>query len=527
MVTPLDYNREALQATVQMPLPAHDRPYDIAAPRADAMIESLRAFGYDLETAIADLIDNSVSAEARNVWVKFCWDGLDSHVLISDDGSGMGEEELFLAMRPGNRSPLEAREPNDLGRFGLGLKTASFSQCRSLTVLSKTRSGEVFARCWDLDYVAETGEWRLLKEPDLAPEELRADLRERASGTTVFWQKLDRVVGDSRSDDEAAHKRFLDGLDRVKHHLAMVFHRFLSEPGGLKLWLNGREVKPWDPYLTGEVATQILGRERLPLRGNVIDVQPYVLPHHSKVDQEVHKAGAGPRGWNAQQGFYVYRNRRLLVAGDWLGLGFQKEEHFKLARIRVDFPNSMDADWDIDVKKSRARPPGLLRKDLKRIATATRARASEVYRHRGKVVAREAAGSQVFVWLRKVRHGKIFYEINRNHPVVRELLAKTNGKRGEISALLRLVEETIPVPYVVMNNAESPDGHAGPYEGVPSVELADLLSLIIEAFIRQGLALAQVRERIAFLEPFNFYPDVVEAAMEKVDLRLRSEPERR
>ena len=490
------------------------------------MIESLRAFGYDLETAIADLIDNSLSAGAKNVWVEFSWDGPDSRVFVIDDGRGMSDQELFMAMRPGNRSPLEEREPGDLGRFGLGLKTASFSQCRSLTVLSKTAGCQVFARCWDLDYVRETGEWRLLKEPQLASSEGRTRLDELPTGTIVLWQKLDRVVGDARSDDEPVHRRFLEGLDRVKHHLALVFHRFLSEPGGLKLWLNGREIRPWDPYLTNETATQILSRERLALRGNVVDVQPYVLPHHSKLNEETHIAAAGPRGWNAQQGFYVYRNRRLLVAGDWLGLGFQKEEHFKLARIRADFPNSMDAEWDIDVKKSRARPPGPLRRDLKRIATATRARASEVYRHRGKVIAREVSGSQVFVWLRKVRHGKIFYEINRNHPVVRELLGKADGKQREISALLRLVEETVPVSYVVMNNAENPDGHAGPYEGAPSGELVELLTLTVEAFLRQGLEPIQVRERIAVLEPFSFYPEVVEATIEKIDLRMRSSSQR-
>jgi hypothetical protein len=510
-----------------MPLPAHDRSYDIAAPRADAMIESLRAFGYDLETAIADLIDNSLFATAKNVWVEFSWDGQDLRVTVSDDGNGMSEEQLFLAMRPGNRSPLEERAPRDLGRFGLGLKTASFSQCRSLAVLSKTAGGGVFVRCWDLDYVRDSGEWRLLKEPSLAPADLSEKLERLSSGTTVVWRKLDRIVGDARPEDEPAHRRFLESLDRVKHHLSMVFHRFLSEPGGLKLWLNEREVKPWDPFLTAEVATQVLGREYLTMRGNAVDVQPYVLPHHSKLSEEIHQMAAGPRGWNAQQGFYVYRNRRLLVAGDWLGLGFQKEEHFKLARIRVDFPNSMDAEWDIDVKKSRARPPGLLRADLKRIATATRTRASEVYRHRGKVVAREAAGQRVFVWLRKVRRGRIFYEVNRDHPVVRELLDKAEGRRGEITALLRLIEETVPVPYVVMNNSEKPDGHAGPYEGAPSGELIELLTLIIEAFLGQGLSIMQVRERLAVLEPFSMYPEVVEAAIEKIDLRMRPDSQRR
>jgi Histidine kinase-, DNA gyrase B-, and HSP90-like ATPase len=508
-------------------LAAADKSFEIAAPRADAMIESLRAFGYDLETAISDLIDNSISAGAKNVWIEFTWNGTSSLLTVTDDGKGMNDEELFLAMRPGNRSPLEERTSDDLGRFGLGLKTASFSQCRSLTVISKSANCPIFVRCWDLDYVKETGEWRLLKDAELAPSDLRKRLDAFASGTTVWWQKLDRVVGLAEADDESAHRRFLDGFDRVKQHLGMVFHRFLSEPGGLKIWLNGRETKSWDPYLTNENATQILGRERLRLGGQLVDVQPYVLPHHSKVEQEIHSIGAGPRGWNAQQGFYVYRNRRLLVAGDWLGLGFQKEEHFKLARIRVDFSNAMDTEWDIDVKKSRARPPGLLRSDLKRIATATRSRASEVYRHRGKVIAREASGAHTFVWLRKVRHGKIFYEINREHPVVKELLDETSGKQGELSALLRLIEETVPVPYVVMNNAERPDSHAAPYEGVASTELAALLNLIIEALLRDGLTPLQVRERLVFLEPFSLYPEVVEAAIERIELRIRSERLRR
>lgn len=498
-----------------MPLAPDNRSYEIAAPRADAMIESLRAFGYDLETAVADLIDNSLSAAAKNVWIHFSWEGTDSYVIVTDDGSGLSEKELFMAMCPGNRSPLEERAPEDLGRFGLGLKTASFSQCRSLTVLSKTAGGRVFVRSWDLDYVRETGEWRLLKESDLAPLELRARLDELPSGTIVLWRKLDRAVGDATADDEPAHRRFLEGLDRVKHHVAMVFHRFLSEPSGLRLWLNEREVKPWDPYLTSEAATQILGGERLTLRGNVVDVEPYVLPHHSKLNEETHRAAAGPRGWNAQQGFYVYRNARLLVAGDWLGLGFQKEEHFKLARIRVDFPNSMDAEWDIDVKKSRARPPGLLRADLRRIAVATRTRASEVYRHRGKVLARNAAESSCFVWLKKLRHGKISYEINRDHPLISQALTQQNGSK-EITSLLRVIEETVPVPYIIINNAERPDAHALPFQGAPSKELFELMRQIIEALTKRGLSAQAACQKAATMEPFNGYPELVQSMLEAI-----------
>lgn len=139
--------------------------YDLVEPDASAMMESLRAFGYSTPAAVADLIDNSITAGARNVWINFHWNGSDSHVVMLDDGGGMTEEVLVLAMRAGSRSPLEDRNAADLGRFGLGLKTASFSQCRQLTVASKAKRHTQVTRRWDLDYVREHRQWRLLKAP--------------------------------------------------------------------------------------------------------------------------------------------------------------------------------------------------------------------------------------------------------------------------------------------------------------------------------------------------------------------------
>lgn len=493
--------------------PANEE-YDVAPPRADAMIESLRAFGYDLSAAIADLVDNSISAGAKNIWIVFRWEGIASSVSIRDDGHGMSEGALVDAMRPGSQNPLEPRDACDLGRFGLGLKTASFSQCRRLVVLSRPEGAVVAVRCWDLDYVAASdGEWRLLKGVDLGPATLMTQLKRSKSGTIVLWEKLDRVTGKVRTDDEAAHRRFLDALDEVKQHLSMVFHRFL-EAGRLKIWLNERAIQPWDPFLTTAHATQVLAAERLPFSGSHINIQPYVLPHHSKIDPETHKRAAGPRGWNAQQGFYVYRNRRLLVAGDWLGLGFQKEEHFKLARILIDLPNTMDADWEIDVKKSTARPPGVLRRDLKRIATATRARACEIYRHRGKVVARQTTDSSVFVWEKKVRRGKIYYEINRRHPLIQQLVESSNGTKGRILVALRLIEETVPVAYIALNNAENPDGHALPFDAAPPKELISLLKDVVVALLLQGMSRQDARRRISVMEPFDRYPELIEAEFE-------------
>jgi hypothetical protein len=293
-------------------------------------------------------------------------------------------------------------------------------------------------------------------------------------GTIVLWENIDRIINDTRVESEKDHRLFLERVDNVKKHLAMVFHRFL-ERGRLKIWINDRTVEAWDPFLKNEKATQLLNEESFLISGKMV-INPYVLPHHSKIDEKTHSLAAGPKGWNAQQGFYVYRNERLILAGNWLGLGFKKEEHYKLARIQVDIPNSMDLEWEIDVKKSVARPPAVLRDDLKRIAKLTRERAADIYRHRGKVIARANSSNFVFVWEQKVRHGKIFYSLNRQHPLIKEVLENSDEQALKIRALIRLIEETVPVTLIAINNSENPDRHIKPFEKIPSQELIEVMT---------------------------------------------------
>lgn len=217
-------------------------------PDPAAMIESMRAFGYSLPAAVADLIDNSISAQASRITVDFHWDGPRSQLIVMDDGHGMSESELSSAMRLGSRSPREERAPNDLGRFGLGLKTAAFSQGRSLTVVSR-RDDQTAVRRWDLDHVTRTRSWSLLLDSPAGSEENLALIEEYSSGTLVMVGHLDQLVsGDA--DDESAHARFLEHVRAVEDHIAMVFHRFLTGRGAITIEVNGNAVVPWDPYLT-------------------------------------------------------------------------------------------------------------------------------------------------------------------------------------------------------------------------------------------------------------------------------------
>jgi hypothetical protein len=480
------------------------------------MIQSLRAFGYDLTTAIADLIDNSLSSGARNVWLRFHWDGEDSWISVRDDGRGMSEETLTNAMRPGSQNPLEPRQPNDLGRFGLGLKTASFSQCKRLIVRSKTKNALASTRCWDLDFVAECMNWRLLKRIDRASEERLTDFDGQSHGTIVLWEVMDRLVAGNQVENRAQQDRFYQRAEQVSEHVAMVFHRFLERPKGPALWVNGEKVAPWNPFIPKESATQELPLTPIRFNGGVVSVYPYVLPHQSRISSKVFSRAGGSRGWNDLQGFYVYRDCRMLVAGDWLGLGFQKEEHCKLARIQLDISNSMDMDWQIDVKKSKARPPSQLRDELRRIARLTRSEAMDVYRSRGRVLAKSRSEQVSFLWNVIRRNGHNYYAISRQHPAVVAITELCSGKGASyLNALLRLIEETLPTKSASASKAKPVEEK--PMHAPDVAQLAEISRSIYAALIATGKPKSLALEMMANMEPFNSFPELVASLEENGD----------
>jgi hypothetical protein len=426
---------------------------------------------------------------------------------VLDDGQGMNETNLIEAMRAGSRSPLDARDPSDLGRFGLGLKTASFSQCRRLTVCSRAKGQKPATWRWDLDYVKDTQEWRLLESCEPGSEEFLSEIASLKHGTIVLWENLDRVVPEMDVDDESDHQHFLDLIEAVDEHVAMVFHRFLSPPISLHIFINGKadknKVSPWDPFLENHPATQQLPAEPIRFHGATVTVRPFVLPHIDMLGPKMHDKAKGPNGWNSQQGFYIYRNKRLLVPGDWLGLGYTKEEHYKLARIQVDLSNSMDGDWNIDVKKSRARPPAPLRKRLRFIADEARKRAVEVYRHRGKQAARNKSESHVFAWTPERRKGKMVYVINRQHPLVARSLEVPDDFTPVVKALLRLLEETVPVQQIWLDTAEKPEGHGRPFETAVEKDVWAVMIEVYKALRQSGIDDAEAKSRIASMDAFT------------------------
>ena len=328
-------------------------------PSARRLMESLRDIGYDLPSAVADLVDNSIDAGAENVDITLAADGSQSWVRIVDDGMGMTGRELDEAMRYGTD---RAYAPGALGHFGLGLKTGSLSQCRRLTVASRRRTNRrVDARIWDLDVVAERNSWDLAAPPtgDL-PSELTEPLRGR-TGTVVLWEKLDRILA-FRDPSGAAARRALGGMGRdVAAHLGMVFHRFITGEWSegevlLNIKVNGEPVNAWDPFARSEPRTRVLQGQiiELPLEGGgaaELAVQPYVLPAQTQFSSvEAHQAAAGPNRWNRQQGFYIYRRDRLIQSGGWNRIR-TFDEHAKLGRIAIDLPLEHEDLFGINVSQ--------------------------------------------------------------------------------------------------------------------------------------------------------------------------------
>lgn len=481
-------------------------------PQASAMLESLRGLGYSTATALADIVDNSISAGATEVRIDFAWDKLNSRISVLDDGHGMSDAELESAMRLGDKNPLAARAAHDLGRFGMGLKTASFSQCRRLTVAT-VKDGVPSCLRWDLTELAANPDsgWLLFEGAASGSDSFIAGLDGKKTGTLVLWETLDRIVTAGYTSDD-----FHDLIDSVEAHLAMVFHRLLQGPQArLKLFLNSRPVLPWDPFMSGHPAKPWASPiTNHPTDYGVVTVQCHVLPHRDKLTSEEFDVNAGPAGWTAQQGFYVYRNERLLVAGGWLGLGnsrgWNREEAHRLARIRLDIPNTADADWKIDVRKSTARPPVSLRPWLMLLAENTRERARRVFAYRGTPTPAQGGEPIEQAWrVERLKTG-MRYRIEESHPSVAAVLANAGVQQPLIKSMLRVIEETVPVQRIWLDTAENKETPRTGFDGEPNTAVVEVASVLFDDLIeRKGLGVEEARKTMLRTEPFQKYPALV------------------
>ncbi|MBT6492861.1 MAG: ATP-binding protein, partial [Deltaproteobacteria bacterium] len=405
---------------------------------------------YDLASALADLVDNSLKAKAHNIGVLCLFGDGSPEVRVVDDGHGMSLSELHAAMRPASQDPSEERSPDDLGRFGWGMKSASFSQCTKLTVIT-TRNGETSGAMWDLDTL-DNWQMGVLSRSEIAI--LSADDFDGKDGTEIIWSNCDRLS----ENNTLSEPDFNAIVTHARNRLALVFHKYLSgQVRGKKLsmTLNGQTIDAYDPFYSQHNATQDLPPEILSVKGKKIKISPYILPHFSKLKSAEHDRLAGSEGFLKNQGFYVYRNHRLIISGTWFRL-VKYGELAQLVRIGVDIPNSLDDLWKITVDKSDAQLPAILRDRLKQIITGIRRRASNVHRSKG---GRISSGSKkIDVWVRYVHGGEINYHINREHPLVAALLeAEDVAGISKVTAALQVIEQCFPVEAFLQDAVDRPD----------------------------------------------------------------------
>lgn len=472
-------------------------------PVASTLLESMRAIGYSFEAAAADLIDNSLSAGARNVDLYFPPSG-EPYAAILDDGRGMCRLELMEAMRHGSRSPLAPRSRDDLGRFGLGLKTASLSQARRLTVVSK-RDGHVCGAEWNLDEVARRGDWALLEleQEDLDTVPLIQTLHSRAAGTLVIWRALDRAL----AGESALLRALQDHMDRTRAHVALVFHRFMeAQPAPVMITINGLAVVPLDPFLRSRKGRQTLPTETFAIDGHVVQVEAHILPHLSKLSAtEIAEAG-GSDGLRRNQGFYVYRNRRLIIWGTWFRLARQ-EEMTKLARVIVDVPNSLDHLWSLDVKKSAAHPPEQVRQGLRQIVDRIAERSRRVHTFRGAPTQDDGV---IRGWQRlELRGGRFQYRINRDHDLLVGLRRAIDEPDGPLfERAVQMLEESFPYDAVYADMAADRLPSTDEAPGELLERLSDMAARLLGALEGVPEARKATLDRLHLLEPFCRHPEI-------------------
>lgn len=480
----------------------------IVVPFAPILVESTRSIGYSFESALADVIDNSIGKNATEVHVEYSSKD-PQYVAIIDDACGMDSDELETAMRYGSKSSLDVRDVHDLGRFGLGLKTASMSQCRRLTVITK-KDGRMHAACWDLDVIAEKKDWVLINytSREIPGLPFADRLKKQNSGTVVLWQEFDRIANGSANPQ----KVFDEKIERARDHAALVFHRFMDNENiknRVKIFFNGAKVDPIDPFLSDNPATQPLTEQTIRIEKSIIRVKPYILPFASKVSAKDKKKLGELCDLRQNQGFYIYRNKRLIIWGTWFRL-IKQHELNKLARVRVDIPNTLDSIWEIDIKKSTASLPDVIKRNLVAVVENSVGRSERVYKYRGRKVSND---NLQHVWNTVDNRGQFQYLVNRDLPLYKLLESSLDeAAQGYLDAFIKMLEDTFPYGDVYYRLAK--DDSSAKTTSVDFEEAYKIAETMIGNLKSLGLDTKSFIENMDTVDFFVKHPDVVKKIRE-------------
>lgn len=410
---------------------------------AKALLTGLRAIGYSFSTAVADIMDNSISALATEIRIFSDPLADDPYFCFLDNGFGMSRKELDNAMLPGSDREEKEDSEIELGRFGLGLKSASLSQCRVFTVVSK-KYGKINAMSFNLDVIEQANKLLLLELSDEEINELPhvADLKKYESGTLVIWTSFDKIEDSAKNFEDS----FRSVVAESKKHVEFVFHRFYNQ---IAIFYNEKRIERRDPFLIDSVGRQQTGRTtNITIDDSIITVIPYTLPFANTLTSEEKALLGNPKSIYDDQGFYLYRNKRLISWGGWMRMGIRSELN-KLARIQIDIPSSLDAVWTLDVKKSSAKIPDKIKERIKMAIEDSISRSKRTTRFPGV----KEQSVECKVWDRINEHeGRVRYQINRSLPAIAALFeAIGENEKQLLEIVLSQIECYLP-KYSISND---------------------------------------------------------------------------
>lgn len=469
------------------------------------LLVSLRALGYSFNSALADLVDNSITAGSSKIWIDFESEP-SPYIALWDNGKGMSAEKLKDAMRLGGANE-EKRQEDDLGRFGLGLKTASLSQAKTLRVISKEKGSRPHGRSWDIGLIEAEGRWIA---PKISEDELESlpfanKLDDLSSGTLVLWSNLDQVI----EEGQDTHDVILELFEDLTKHLSLIFHRFLAGEARKKLELHvsGATVAPADPFLRGHKATQHLPVEQVAVAGERLTIQPFILPHVSKLSAQDRQLAQIDGAMRDNQGFYVYRNDRMIGESSWFRM-VRKGEMTKFARGAIDIPNSLDSLWKLDIKKSQTVPPESVRQAIRRVIDRFVEGSAKINRFRGRDINQDQRNR---VWKVQDTRDGFEYRVNRDHPIISALFAGDNDDLPNTEEALRLIETSIPAQDI--HNRLSSDA------SITGLKLATENVLILARNLLRLIpgSLEDRKERLLSVEPFSTSREYSDLVLENWD----------
>ncbi len=488
-------------------------------PTADVLMNSMRSMGYTFESAIADIVDNSISAHATSIEIRFPVDPSDCFVAVCDNGEGMTDSELVDAMKYGSELKSDNRCDDDLGRFGLGLKSASLSQCRKLTVLSK-KDEKVSAYIWDMDVVINNKNWYMLEcsEEQICKLRFFDYLENKQSGTVVLWENFD-IIQKSSGDVYAELSAY---AETVSDYLSLIYHRYLNKDGKNKLniIINNYKIKGKDPFLENHKKTTVRRRIELPVKDShgverMVVVQPYVLPFQKDLSKEDKELSGGIENYRTKQGFYIYRNERLIVWGTWFNR--HRDELTKYARIRVDIPNTLDDIWKIDIKKQNANIPKSIRKRLTKAVDEAMDIAIKTQTFRGRV---EKPNEKIdYIWDRiKGREEHYTYKINRDSKIFDLIKCKVDDAVwNDIEMVLEEIENAVPYQQIYIDKSQNTISEDFDDDDERKAEIRDKAEILLQLSLSLGNdSKENIINRLFESEPFCKYPDIKDQMLEEL-----------